>query len=138
MEPFHAPTRTPLSPARRAGWPAAFLLVLALGGCVKNFYNPFDRSGNSADSISLFVDNQNFNDVRLYSVSTRGRESVGFVTGRSTENFTVTWRQSGDIRFQIEVLAGRSYQTNSVAASPGDRLQLYIRDNPNNTYLTRR
>lgn len=116
----------------------AGMVVALLGGCVRNFPNPFDRSGGQADSIELYVDNQNFNDVRLWKIGLDGRTNLGTVTGRSQRTMEVPWRQTADIRFQVEPLAGRSYQTNMVTAAPGDRLQLYIRENPGNTYLTRR
>lgn len=141
MTPSHQPH--PASggapvPGRRLAGALAVLLILGLAGCVKNFPNPFDRSAAASESVELYVDNQNFNDVRLFKLGPGGRESVGYVTGRSSETLTVSWRQTSDIRFEIEVLAGPSYRTNAVTASPGDRLQLYIRDSPGNTYLTRR
>ncbi len=135
-------TPSPPVPPRRASRLArlavAGLAVAVMAGCVKNFPNPFDRSGGQADSVQLYVDNQNFNDVRLWKIGLDGRTNLGTVTGRSQRTIQVPWRQTADIRFQIEPLAGRSYQTNMITAAPGDRLQLYIRENPGNTYLTRR
>jgi hypothetical protein len=131
-------TRSCLRRRRRVGSSlVAGAIVLALSGCVKNFPNPFDRSSTSQD-VELLVDNQNFNDVRIYKMGPEGRESIGYVTGRSSGEFTVSWRQTADIYFRVEVLAGRTYDTNAVQASPGDHLQLYIRENSSNTYLIRR
>ena len=123
--------------ASRAALLAAALL-LAAGACVKNTNSPFSRSRGNADTVELSVENQNFADVRIFREGVQGRESVGFVTGRSSRTFTVSWRQTDAIRFRIEVMAEETYETNEVVASPGDRLQLFIGENPSATFLLRR
>ena len=40
------------------------------------------------------------------------------------------------ISFRIEILAGRTYNTNGVAVSPGDRVSLIVPDDPANAYVT--
>jgi len=81
------------------------------------------------------VDNQNFNDLRIYALGSEGQQTMGNITGRSSQTFTIRWRQTSDLRFRLEFLAGRSYTTNRVTASPGDRVDVFVRENPGNTYV---
>ncbi|MFQ5536711.1 MAG: hypothetical protein ACE5GJ_04595 [Gemmatimonadota bacterium] len=121
----------------------ALTLLLATGllagasGCAGTFPNPFAGKSGS-NTLSIYVDNQNFNDVRVYALTTRGPQVLGQVGGRSNRNFRMEWKQLDEIRFRLEFLAGRSYETNRVNAAPGDRLDIYIGDNPNNALVRRR
>ena len=132
------PDRSRLA-SRAAGLGRAALvlaLLVTLGGCAAgNFPNPFDRSGATAEEVQVTVDNQNFNDLRIYALGSEGQQTMGNITGRSSQTFTIRWRQTSDLRFRLEFLAGRSYTTNRVTASPGDRVDVFVRENPGNTYV---
>lgn len=117
---------------------ALALLVLSACGVGGNAPNPFDQRGNQSGRIRIVVDNQNFNDVRVYAVTTGGRRTLGQVGGRSNATFQMDWRQLDEIRFRLEFLAGDNYETPRLNVSPGDAVDVYIPQNPNNTVVRRR
>jgi len=111
-------------------------LVLAGSGCgAAQPKNPFEQANPAETRIMIAVENRGFNDVRLYAVTARGTQSLGSVGGNTHRRIDLTWRQLDQISFRIEVLAGRTYSTMSVSASPGDRVDLIIPDDPNNAYV---
>mgnify|MGYP001218755709 CR=1 FL=1 len=111
------------------------LLVLGASGCRGTARNPFAPPTAAETQISVFVDKQGFNDVRVYAVTSRGSRSVGSVGGNTQLRVTLEWRQMDQISFRIEVLAGRTYNPGAIAVSPGDRVDLTIPNNPGNAYL---
>ena len=114
--------------------------ALALQACsaVAPARNPFEETLRGPSRIVLGVQNQNFSDVRIYSETVRGERVLGVVTGNSTKEFPIAWDRLDEIHFRLELLAGRSYTTNSVNVSPGDRLDLVIEQNPRLSVLRRR
>ena len=100
--------------------------------------NPFSRGRGAPTAIQIFVDNQNFSDMTLLAVTTRGRQPLGRIGGVSQRSFTLNWQGLDGLRIRIEVLAGQDYETNIVNASPGDRLELTGPRDPRNSYLRRR
>lgn len=115
-----------------------FSTVLFLGACASAAPNPFDQSGPAATQVEVYVENRGFNDLRLFAVSSRGPQSLGTVTGSSHRTIHLNWRQLDQLAFRIDVLAGQSYQTEGLAVSPGDRVELLIPDNPLNYILKAR
>ncbi|HKJ01858.1 MAG TPA: hypothetical protein VJ997_05365 [Longimicrobiales bacterium] len=115
---------------RASRWVALAAVLLGLAACAGRSRNPFDQSPEAQGLLSLFLDNRGFNDVRVYAVTSSGRRSLGSVPGNSVRRTTLEWRQLDQISFRIDVLAGRTYTTHAVAASPGDRVELIIPDNP--------
>jgi len=117
----------------------AAVITLAAVGCggSRDTASPFDRSP-SATEIQLNVDNQNYNDVRLYIETVAGRKTVGGVGGNSRRSFRIEWAGLDGISVRMQFLAGDDFVTNSVNASPGDRLELLITANPRHAVLRRR
>ena len=111
--------------------------VLGLGaaGCGGTARNPFAPPSAADTQISVFVENQGFNDVRVYALTSRGSKSVGTVGGNTHLRASLEWRQMDQISFRIEVLAGRTYNTHAIAVSPGDRVDLTIPNNPGNAFI---
>jgi hypothetical protein len=105
----------------------AVLIVLAvLSGCgSRSSEDPFNGQRSAPSQIRINVDNQNFNDVRLFSLTTRGRMLLGQVGGNAQRTFQVDWRGLDEIRVRMEFLAGADYETNRVDVSPGE--QIYLR-----------
>ncbi|MDP2959286.1 MAG: hypothetical protein Q8N53_22895 [Longimicrobiales bacterium] len=112
-------------------------LLLGLGAaeCGGIARNPFAPPTAAETQISVYVENQGFNDVRVYALTSRGSRSVGSVGGNTHLRVSMEWRQMDQISFRIEVLAGRTYNTGAIAVSPGDRVDLTIPNNPGNAYL---
>lgn len=115
----------------------AFAALVALAGCAgRHAPSPFDPQG--ATTLRIDIDNQNFDQVRVYALTVRGPRALGQVGGRSSGTFTMEWRQLDEIRFRLEFLAAEQYETDRINASPGDRIEVYISENPNNTTIRRR
>lgn len=111
------------------------LVGLGVAECGGIARNPFAPPSAAETQISLFVENQGFNDVRVYALTSRGSRSLGSVGGNTNLRVSLEWRQMDQISFRIEVLAGRTYNTSALAVSPGDRVDLVIPNNPGNAYL---
>jgi hypothetical protein len=129
------PKRHSATAARRLQM--ALLVAFGCGAtaCAAPARNPFAPAGTRDTQLYLRVENHGFNDVHLYTVSSHGARSVGVVEGNTQRNIAVEWRQLEQISFRIEVLAGRTYTTPAVTASPGDQVELIIPDDPSGTYV---
>ena len=97
--------------------------------------NPFAAAGTEETQIVVQVENQGFNDLRLYAISHRGNQSLGSVQGNTIRRIPIEWRQPDQLSFRMEVLAGRSYTTHVVSANPGDRVYLTIPSDPGSAYV---
>ncbi len=118
----------------------SLVLLSAVAACSgsRSVPSPFDDRGGASQQLRVFVDNQNFNDLRLYALTTRGPQPLGQVGGRSTASFRLDWPQLDGIRFRMEFLASRSYETIQISAGPGDRIEILIGRDPSNTIVRRR
>ena len=122
---------------RRVALLGLVALVAACGPRTSD--SPFTGArGGEVEEIRLTVENRNFNDLRVRTVSTRGPQPLGQVGGNTSRVFRIPWRALDEIRFEIEVLAGEKIVTNPINVSPGDRLELVVPDNPYNSILRRR
>lgn len=122
---------------RRAAWarPALLAAALAVAGCQPTVANPFAPPGTAETSLTVWVENRGFNEFRLYALSSRGAQSMGVVGGNTQRTLTLPWRQLDQLSFRLEILAGRSYTTHAVTASPGDRVEMVVPSNPAGTQL---
>jgi hypothetical protein len=112
---------------KNRAWPAALLallLVLGLGACV--------TVGNGAADqprTTLELENQRFEDVRVYALRGGERVRIGTVPGLSTRVLTIppSLAFGTPIRFQAEPL-GTNVQPTSreVVVNPGDRIQMTV------------
>jgi len=92
--------------------------------------------GGDADALTLRVDNQNFVDMRILSLGSRGRQPVGIVDGKSRGTFQITWRAAGEIQFRLEeVGGGDDFITNVLSVSPGERIDMVIPDLARDAYI---
>ena len=130
--------RTTHAVARGGPTPGRVLLALAVlltTACASPAASPFDRTPGGQASLSVYLENRGFNDVRVYAIIPSGATSLGVVVGNTIERKSLPWRQSALISFRIEVLAGRTYMTHALSANPGDRLELIIPSDPANAVL---
>ena len=131
--------------ARRRGkpnpWRVAMvtLVVGLLSGCAsQEIDNPFRPDANRATQIAISVENQGFNDARVYAVSVGGVQLLGQVPGKATRNFTLQWSRLDDLRLRMDFLAGDTYRSNAIDVAPGDRVELLIPNDPRGAFLRRR
>lgn len=55
--------------------------------------------------VLLTVDNQDFRDATIYADWNGARQRVGFVIGKTTETFTMPWRNY-EVRLQVDFVGG--------------------------------
>lgn len=118
----------------------ALLVVASVWGCATGTRedNPFAGAGQGgASSIRVVVENLNFNDATLHALSSGRRYRMGTVSGRSNAAFEVPWPNQGDLRIEIDLLAGAEYTTRAIFAGPGDRLELVVERRVERSYLQR-
>ena len=132
-------THTTAHPVLRRLRALALVALAASTGCFgrASAPSPFDSRGGP-EQIRITIDNQNFNDVRVYTIATTGRRTLGGVTGRSESTFQIDWTRLDELRFRLEFLAGGTYETVRINVSPGDAVFVYIPENPNNTIVRKR
>ena len=117
-----------------------FLLTVAAAatGCTmgpQRRPNPFDAQGGG-NSIKIEVVNRNFNQATLVALSPV-RRRIGIVGGNSSQSFSFAWSSGDQLRIHIDLLAGGSTTTNSIAIGPGETAYLVV-ENPVNRSLLRR
>jgi hypothetical protein len=66
--------------------------------------------------------------VSVRALSAGSRVSLGTVDPRSRRAVAIPWNNRDNVRFQLELLAGRSHTTQSLTVGPGDRVELWIGD----------
>ena len=115
--------------AARRLLPAALLLV-AVSGCAATVRDPFRGADSATSQLRVYVENRGFTDVRVYARTSRGQELLGQLGGNAHLTVDLPWRALDQIGFRIEVIAGRTYTTEAVPVSPGQRVELIIPDDP--------
>ncbi|MGH7480947.1 MAG: hypothetical protein ACRELV_02235 [Longimicrobiales bacterium] len=98
-------------------------LLLPLASCSGG--NPWERGDPEQQPIVVHVENQNFNDATIYAVIRASRIRLGQVSGNATGSFELPYRPT-DVAFEVDLLAGRTFTTNTVLVTPGDEVQLVI------------
>ena len=96
--------------------------------------NPFDVG--ATNSITINVVNRNFNQATLVAM-TPVRRRIGIVGGNISRSFDFAWSSGDQLRIHIDLLAGGSTTTNTIAIEPGETAYLVV-ENPVNRSLLRR
>ena len=86
--------------------------------------NPLDgRSG--ARFIALEIENDNFNDARIYVLSFSGSRRIGMIIGGTAETFNFNWRED-ELRVRVDFIGAGGFTTGLILVSPGDVVYLRI------------
>ena len=99
------------------------LAALALPGCASRrpatglFGEPEGKQ-----TLTISVNNNNFNDAGVYLISDGGRRRLGSVTGKGSGTYTVTWTNSRVIQLEVDFIAGSTCTTRPIQVAPGDVL----------------
>lgn len=106
-----------------------FLLtaVVAVTGCMmqpRQKPNPFETAAG-ARSIGLDVVNRNFNQATLVALSPV-RRRIGIIGGNDRRTFTLVWSSGDQLRIRIDLLAGGTTTTNTIAIEPGETAHLVV------------
>ena len=104
-------------------------------GCARQQATSFDTGVHSQEETALSIRNNNWQDVRVYLVTSSGREStrLGTVSAASSARIPITGhllqeiRNRGSVRFQLRPLGSRSsYTTQEIIVQPGDQMRLSV------------
>ena len=99
-------------------------LALAVAGCASS-----GRSVVQSESpgVELTVENQNFHDAVVYAIWDSGpRTRLGMVTGITTQTFTTSSRGSGEMRVQVDLIAGSNVISEPIGVFHGDEIHVVI------------
>ena len=112
--------------ARRLAWVA--LLAVAIPACsLPEARNPFAQARRGRDErIQVMVQNHNYLDATIHAVRGAERMRLGEVTGKSDKAFTVRWRLTLPIEFQIHLIGGGGCTVQATSVNPGDRIWVRI------------
>ena len=118
-----------------AGWQrlAAFCAALVAGACASNAGRPVVADEDYAiqdEEVLVTVENQNFKDAVVYAVWGAGeRDRLGLVTGHTTKTLTAPFKP-GDLRIEVDFIAGDDVLTESMGVFHGDHVQVTIPPSP--------
>ena len=111
--------------------PAAAASVVALAllavACAPRNAEPVPFTGAGADpTMLLTVDNQDYRDATVYANWNGVNHRVGTVTGKTTETFTIAWRDY-QVRLEVDFLGGGEMKLGDlIAVQPGEHLDFVI------------
>jgi hypothetical protein len=101
-------------------------LALAAAGCASTG-RPIEEGGVVTADVEVTVENQNFQDAVVYAIWGAGpRDRLGMVTGNTTETFTTEVQAGGDMRIEVELIAGNDVVTESMGVFRGDDIRVVI------------
>jgi len=88
--------------------------------------SPFAPGGGREEQVRVSVENQNFGDATVFARRGGERIRLGSVTGKSEQTFTVRWRFSLPMEFEIQIIGGRGCRIRALTVDPGDRVLVRI------------
>jgi hypothetical protein len=101
-------------------------LAIAAGGCASTG-RPIEEDGGATQDVEVTVENQNFQDAVVYAIWGAGRrDRLGMVTGNTTETFTTEVQGGGDMRIEVDLIAGNDVVTESMGVFRGDDVRVVI------------
>ena len=105
------------------------LLATGCGGgsmATQSGGGPFAAAADGPRTVSIHVQNLNFNDATLWAVSPSGRQRLGVVGGKGDAVYRIPWTIPQTLQIEINVLAGSRCTTQPLQVDPGDTLELQI------------
>ncbi len=112
---------------RVRGGAALLMLSLAVGCASGGSSSPMEAMGQDrrSNEIEILVDNQNFNQVTVYTMRGASFQRLGIVQGKSQGAFKTDWYHP-DIQLRVKFLSGPDLITDTQPVSPGELLELII------------
>ncbi len=106
---------------------ALLLIGLTLSGCAmlpRGERRAPDAVSNN-EPVLLEVNNQNFQDARIYVIWDGFRERAGLVNGNTRQTLRLQSRD-GQLRVEVDFVAGGGYITDPIQVWRGETIQLII------------
>jgi hypothetical protein len=94
-------------------------------GCAGQRRAPPGIGAEPSRDITIYVDNLDFSDARIYISTGGGRTRLGSVSGKTRQSFTREWRLP-TLGFEVDLLGGGTYRTMEVAVTAGEVFDLLI------------
>ena len=101
------------------------LAAVLAAGCAGQRRAPIGIGSEPSRDITIFVDNLDFSDARIYISTGGGRSRLGSVSGKTRQRFTREWRLP-TIGFEVDLLGGGNYRTQELAVNAGEAFDLLI------------
>ena len=105
---------------------AATVLLVGTSAC-SSFGGGDPFTGTTKALIEIEVDNRNFGQATIWTLSGAGERRLGVVNGKVVKTFTIPWTRSDDLQLRVRVLGQRGFTTARQLVFPGDHLELRIR-----------
>ncbi len=105
---------------------AAMIAVAGFGGCAGRTGADSEAEPQLHAEVTIEVENQNFNDARIYLLLYGKRTRLGQVPGHSTRTFSFALPPD-DVRIEVSFIGGGGFVTEAMPVTPGDELVLQIR-----------
>lgn len=118
-------TRPRIRPFVRAAYTLPLALLVVGCGALTGRQPSWGVGDESDERITVLVENQNFSDARIFARWNGERRRLGMVTGNTTETFTMPGR-SGNLRLEVDFVAGGSFVTQPLSVGPGERVRFQI------------
>jgi len=101
------------------------VLVLVISACAPRA-TAGDPFGDGEPTLLLTVDNQDFRDATIYTNWNGVRQRVGMVIGKTTQTFTLEWRDY-EVRLEVDFVGGGEMKLGErIAVQPGEHLDFVI------------
>ena len=110
---------------RLAAIAAAAILAAAGCGAGRSMGSPLDGPAGESDEIEIFVRNDNFSQVTVYTARGASYRRLGIVPGKGEATFATEWYLP-DIQLRVKFLAGPDFLTERLPVSPGELLELIV------------
>lgn len=125
-------SRTSIGPTLPRGFVTRSLIAVIalalLGGCARLGQDSdgglFDRRTGDGP-VLVEIQNDHFNDARIYANWNGNRRRVGVVIGKTVETLEVEW-MAQDLRLEVNLIAAGGFVTDPVQVWPGETIYLRI------------
>ncbi len=107
----------------------SMVLGMAVLGCAGTTSSTGDPFGTEASTVTIEVDNHNFQDATLHAIAPGLRRRLGTVTGKGQGRFTLRWDFSQPLQIEIDLLAAGRCVTRALQVDPGETVQLIVESN---------
>lgn len=105
---------------------AVALALVALAGCSARAVPPSTFARSAEAVILLTVENHDYRDATIYADWRGVKARVGMVVGKTTETFSMPWRDY-DVRFVVDFVGGGGFRVpDAVSVWGGEHLDLVI------------